>query len=119
MPFPIRRCSRTQCPAKTQRRTRGITSSACYFQDDWVQNEHLTWFLGARWDYERNMGYLDYVTPANVAAALNGPDPNAPRTDLRAEPCKGGVNVNDFISTGHNRSPDKGEFSRDWGSRWI
>jgi outer membrane receptor for ferrienterochelin and colicin len=81
-----------------------------YFQDDWVQNEHLTWFLGARWDYERNMGYLDYVTPANVVAALNGPDPNAPGQTYAQSLAKGGVNVNDFISTGHNRSPDKGEF---------
>src|SRR6267154_4437230 len=81
-----------------------------YFQDDWVQNEHLTWFLGARWDYERNMGYLNYVTPANVAAALNGQDPNAPGQTYAQSLAKGGVNVNDFISTGNNRSPDKGEF---------
>jgi outer membrane receptor protein involved in Fe transport len=82
-----------------------------YLQDDWVQNEHLTWFLGARWDYERNMGYLDYVTPASVVAALNGQDPNAPAGQTYAQSlAKGGVNVNDFISTGHNRSPDKGEF---------
>jgi outer membrane receptor for ferrienterochelin and colicin len=81
-----------------------------YFQDDWVQNEHLTWFIGARWDYERNMGYLDYVTPPSVVAALNGPDPNAPGQTYAQSLAKGGVNVNDFISTGNNRSPDKGEF---------
>jgi outer membrane receptor for ferrienterochelin and colicin len=81
-----------------------------YFQDDWVQNEHLTWFLGARWDYERNMGYLNYVTPANVVAALNGPDPNAPGQTYAQSLANGGVNVNDYISTGHNRKADTGEF---------
>jgi outer membrane receptor for ferrienterochelin and colicin len=82
-----------------------------YFQDDWAQNEHLTWFLGMRWDYERNMGYLDYVTPANVVAAFNAQDPNAPAGQTYAQTlAKGGVNINDFISNGHNRKPDKSEF---------
>jgi outer membrane receptor protein involved in Fe transport len=85
-----------------------------YLQDDWVQNEHLTWNIGARWDYEKNLGYLDYVTPANVVAALNGLDPNAqalfPGQTYAQTLGKGGVNVNDYISTGHNRSAYTGEF---------
>ncbi|HEY2684002.1 MAG TPA: TonB-dependent receptor [Steroidobacteraceae bacterium] len=82
-----------------------------YFQDDWQQNEHLTWFLGARWDLELNKGYLDYVTPANVVAALNTQDPNAPTGQTYAQTlAKGGVNVNDFISTGDNRKPVYTEF---------
>jgi hypothetical protein len=81
-----------------------------YFQDDWVQNEHLTWNLGARWDYEKNLGYLNYVTPANVVAAYNAQDPNAPAGQTYAQTlAKGGVNINDYISNGHNRSPQTGE----------
>jgi hypothetical protein len=82
-----------------------------YFQDDWVQNEHLTWNLGMRWDYEKNLGYLNYVTPANVVVALEGQDPNAPAGQTYAQTlAKGGINLNDYISNGHNRSPDAGEF---------
>src|SRR3984885_3076129 len=82
-----------------------------YLQDDWVQNEHLTWNIGARWDYEKNLGYLDFVTPANVVAALNGPDPNAPAGQTYAQTlAKGGININDYISNGQNRSAYKGEF---------
>jgi outer membrane receptor protein involved in Fe transport len=85
-----------------------------YLQDDWVQNEHLTWNVGARWDYEKNLGYLDFVTPANVVAALNGPDPNAqtlfPGQTYAQTLAKGGININDYISTGHNRSAYTGEF---------
>ena len=85
-----------------------------YLQDDWVQNEHLTWNIGARWDYEKNLGYLDFVTPANVVAALNGPDPSAqtlfPGQTYAQTLAKGGININDFISNGHNRSAYTGEF---------
>jgi outer membrane receptor protein involved in Fe transport len=82
-----------------------------YLQDDWVQNEHLTWNIGARWDYEKNLGYLDLVTPANVVAALNAQDPNAPAGQTYAQTlAKGGVNISDYISNGHNRSAYTGEF---------
>jgi outer membrane receptor protein involved in Fe transport len=82
-----------------------------YLQDDWVQNEHLTWNLGVRWDYERNLGYLDYVTPAAVVAAYGMQDPNAPAGQTYAQSlAKGGVNVNDYISTGNNRKAYTGEF---------
>jgi outer membrane receptor protein involved in Fe transport len=85
-----------------------------YLQDDWVQNEHLTWNIGARWDYEKNLGYLDYVTPANVVAAYNSLDPNAqaafPGQTYAQTLAKGGININDYISNGHNRSAYTGEF---------
>ncbi|HEX3949710.1 MAG TPA: TonB-dependent receptor [Steroidobacteraceae bacterium] len=82
-----------------------------YLQDDWVQNEHLTWNLGMRWDYERNLGYLDYVTPAAVVAAYGAQDPAAPPGQTYAQSlAKGGINVNDYISTGNNRKAYTGEF---------
>lgn len=84
-----------------------------YIQDDWAVNDKLTLNLGVRWDYERNPSYLNYVTPANVVAALNGPNPdsNAPPGQTYAQALAlGGVNVNDYISTGHNRKAQKNEF---------
>jgi outer membrane receptor for ferrienterochelin and colicin len=82
-----------------------------YLQDDWVQNEHLTWNIGMRWDYEKNLGYLNYVTPANVVAAFGLQDPAAPAGQTYAQTlAKGGININDYISNGHNRSAYTGEF---------
>ena len=84
-----------------------------YLQDDWAVNDHLTLNIGARWDYEVNPAYLNYVTPANVIAALNkpNPDPTAPAGQTYAQALAlGGVNVNDYISNGHNRSAQKNEF---------
>jgi outer membrane receptor for ferrienterochelin and colicin len=81
-----------------------------YIQDDWAVNEHLTLNLGVRWDMERNSSYLNWVTPANVVdALLNGQDPNAPAGVTYAQQLAlGGININDYISNGHNRSPFKG-----------
>lgn len=85
-----------------------VTSSAkqygVYIQDDWVVNDKLTLNLGVRWDYEENPAYLDFVTPDNVVAALNSQDPNAPAGQTYAQSlANGGIDVNDYISTGNNR----------------
>jgi outer membrane receptor for ferrienterochelin and colicin len=83
-----------------------------YIQDDWAVNDKLTLNLGVRWDYEKNPSYLNYVTPANVVAALNSPNPDstAPAGQTYAQALAlGGINVNDYISTGHNRKAYKGE----------
>ncbi len=75
-----------------------------YIQDDWAVNEHLTLNLGVRWDMEKNPAYLDFVTPQNVVDALNSQDPNAPDGQTYAQSlAAGGVNVDDYISNGHNR----------------
>ncbi len=81
-----------------------------YIQDDWSVNDKLTFNLGVRYDYEKTPSYLNYVTPANVVAALNSPnpDPNAPAGQTYAQALAlGGVNVNDYISNGHNRKQQK------------
>uniref|UniRef100_UPI002620AD9F TonB-dependent receptor domain-containing protein n=1 Tax=Oleiagrimonas sp. TaxID=2010330 RepID=UPI002620AD9F len=83
-----------------------------YVQDDWAVNDKLTLNLGVRWDYEKNPSYLNYVTPANVVAALYGPnpDPSAPAGQTYAQALAlGGVNVSDYISNGHNRKAQKNE----------
>jgi len=70
-----------------------------YFQDDWEVNDKLLVNLGLRYDYEKSPTYLDYVTPADVAAALrNSTAINNPNS---------GVNVERYISNGSNRKSFK------------
>lgn len=79
-----------------------------YIQDDWRVNDHLTLNLGVRWDYEEVPAYLDFVTPPNVVAALNGQDPRAPAGQTYAQSLlNGGIDINDYISTGNNREAFK------------
>ncbi|RPE81483.1 TonB-dependent receptor [Vulcaniibacterium tengchongense] len=70
-----------------------------YFQDDWEVNDKLTLNLGLRYDYEESPSYLDYVTPADVAASL--------RSSTALNNPNSGINVEDYISTGHNRKSFK------------
>lgn len=82
-----------------------------YVQDNWTVNQHLTLNLGVRWDYEKTPSYLDFVTPANVVAAIYGQDPNAPAGQTYADTlAKGGINIADYIGNGHNRSQPKNEW---------
>ncbi|HEY0198644.1 MAG TPA: TonB-dependent receptor [Rhodanobacter sp.] len=81
-----------------------------YVQDDWAIDDHWTLNLGVRWDYEKTPSYLNWVTPADVVAAFNTQDPNAPAGQTYAQTlAKGGVNINDYISTGNNRKAQKNE----------
>ncbi len=79
-----------------------------YIQDDWQVNDHLMLNLGLRWDYEEVPAYLDFVTPQNVIDAFNGQDPNAPAGQTYAQSLlAGGLDINDYISTGSNREAFK------------
>jgi len=87
-----------------------------YIQDDWAVDDHLTLNLGVRWDYEKTPSYLDYVTPANVVAAFGMQDPKAPPGQTYAQTLAlGGVNINDYISTGHNRHAKTNEWQPRFG----
>ncbi|MEO8778438.1 MAG: TonB-dependent receptor [Rhodanobacter sp.] len=89
-----------------------------YVQDDWAVDEHLSLNIGFRWDYEETPSYLNYITPANVVAALTGPNtnPGAPPGQTYAQALAlGGVNVNDYISTGNNRKAPKNEIQPRFG----
>ncbi|WDS37749.1 TonB-dependent receptor [Pseudoxanthomonas sp.] len=99
-----------------------------YIQDDWDVNDHLQLNLGVRWDYEKVPSYLDYKTPQAVIDALNTQDPNAPDGQTFAQTMAlGGIDMNDYISTGSNRKADKGNiaprlgFSYDFNAdqRWV
>ena len=93
-----------------------------YVQDDWATNEKLTLNLGVRYDIEWNPGYLNFVTPQFVLNELNTvitPTPEYPNVPpgmtygrslgLSTDPATK-LNINDYISNGHNRSAYKGEF---------
>ncbi|MDR6129028.1 outer membrane receptor protein involved in Fe transport [Sphingomonas sp. SORGH_AS802] len=89
----------------------GVTTTArqyaAYIQDDWSIDSHLTLNLGLRWDHEVVPAYLDYVTPANVVAAINGPFPGTTQSYAsvlaQGNGATPGYNINDYISTGSNR----------------
>lgn len=70
-----------------------------YFQDDWQVNDKLTLNLGLRYDYEVSPSYEDYVTPANLVAAL--------RSWSNIHTGNPGYNIEDYISTGNNRKAFK------------
>jgi hypothetical protein len=48
------------------------TQLGLFLQDDWSPTQRLTIDAGIRWDYETNQLNNDYVTPADVVAAVQG-----------------------------------------------
>jgi outer membrane receptor protein involved in Fe transport len=93
-----------------------------YFQDDWAVNRHLLLNLGVRYDYEQTPTYTDFVTPQRFVDALftapydlqvpdfNGRNISTTPGETYAQAlAKGGINLSDYISNGHNRSNPKNE----------
>lgn len=75
------------------------TQIGLYAQDDWEVNPHLLINAGIRWDVDTNAKNNSFVTPQRAVDALL-----ALGADPRIQPAF--YNVNDYISTGHNRHPD-------------
>jgi len=96
-----------------------------YAQDDWKLSKQLELNLGVRWDYEDNMLNNDYVTPADRVAALKGVDGRtvggitAPSGQTYAQSlAKGGINIDDYISTGSSRKAYKGALAPRLGASY-
>jgi hypothetical protein len=93
-------------------------------QDDWKLTKQLELNLGVRWDYEDNMLNNSYVTPADRVAALNAGWPHrggitAPAGQTYAQSlAKGGINIDDYISTGSSRKAFKGAFAPRLGASY-
>jgi len=67
------------------------TEVGLFLQDDWSITSRLTLNAGIRWDYESNELNNDYVTPANVVAAVSSFVPSRYFTDgTDRPPFKGG-----------------------------
>ena len=95
-----------QFPVVNKGYATGVTTNdkqySLYVQDDWNVDEHLELNIGLRMDHEVVPAYVNYVTPSAVVSALNGPFPGANETYAQAL-ALGGININDYISTGSNR----------------
>jgi len=84
-----------------------------YIQDDWTVNDHLTFNLGLRWDYEETPSFVNYHTLDRIVSAINGPDTQAgaaPGQTYAQTLALGGIDINKFISTGNNRSTPKNQW---------
>lgn len=100
------------------------TQIGLYLQDDWAVTSQLEFNLGLRYDYETNMLNNNYVTPADRVAALQGLD--GPRWGLTPAPGQtyaqslalGGVNINDYISSGNSRKAYKKAFAPRLGASY-
>ena len=79
-----------------------------YLEDNWHVNHHLEFNLGVRYDYESTPAWQNFVTPQAVVNGLYGPySPGSTETYAQAL-ALGGINIANYISTGHNRSPQSG-----------
>jgi outer membrane receptor protein involved in Fe transport len=80
-----------------------------YLQDDWSVNQHLELNLGVRYDYETVPSWEHFVTPQALVNDVYGPySPGSTVTYAQAL-ALGGVNIADYLSNGHNRSPQSNE----------
>jgi len=71
------------------------TQIGLFAQDDWTPDEHWTFNLGLRWDFETNAKNEKFVTPQNIRTAL-----------MAYQGWKAaGIDPGDYISTGDNRKP--------------
>ncbi len=96
-----------------------------YFQDDWVVNDKLLLNIGVRYDYEETPTFTDYRTPQRFVNAIfsldtngcptNVPNCHAPGQTYADSLANGGIDINDYISNGSNRSDDSDNIAPRFG----
>jgi outer membrane receptor protein involved in Fe transport len=96
-----------------------------YIQDDWAITRQVELNAGVRWDVESNMLNNDYATPADRVTALKALDGRnvagiqAPAGQTYAQSlAKGGINIDDYISTGNSRKTYKGAIAPRLGASY-
>ncbi len=80
-----------------------------YLQDDWNVNQHLEFNLGVRYDYETVPAWEHFVTPQTVVGDIYGPYSAGSSVTYAQALALGGENIANYISNGHNRSPQSNE----------
>ena len=85
-----------------------------YIQDDWAVTDKLLLNFGVRYDYEDTPAYTDFVTSQGYVDALYSDDPQNPGHPWADRLLATGVNVADYVSTGHNRK----NFKKAWAPRF-
>lgn len=92
-----------------------------YVQDDITSGKHFEFNVGLRWDYEDNAFNNGYITPSHVVAAMNALDTRAGAAAgarYRDALAKGGINIDDYISTGKERKAYTGSWQPRLGMSW-
>jgi hypothetical protein len=97
----------------------GNNQYGIYAQDDWTIDK-LTVNAGVRWDYETNMLNNSWVTPPDVVAGLQTACRHYDKpVGGKSDWCIRDIfNINDYISTGNNRSSYKGMVQPRLGLSW-
>src|SRR5690606_23504578 len=85
------------------------TQLGLFIQDDWEVTDRLTLNLGVRWDYEESPGYKNYQTPTELVTVLRG------WSNLD----NANYNIEDYISTGNERSYFKGAWQPRLGFSYV
>ena len=96
------------------------TQYGVFIQDDWRPLDNLTVNIGVRWDYETNMLNNDWVTPADVVQGLRTscrtyPEPIGGQTEWCVDDI---FNIDDYVSTGSNRTSYQNMFQPRLGFSW-
>lgn len=82
-----------------------------FIQDDWEVTDRLSLSLGVRWDYDRTPSFVDFVTSQASRDAVSPANyPNLVNADY---------DINDFISTGSERSTFTGAFQPRIGFSYL
>ena len=110
-----------------------------YLQDDWEVNDRLVLNIGVRYDYEETPTFTDYVTPQRFVDAIFSQDVNGCPVGQQTEAlcpnyffngayrgsqpgdtyadtlANAGIDINDYISDGNNRSNDSSQIAPRFG----